>query len=189
MYKSLIATAFAALAAASSFPSAAVKRNVSLDDIADLQNINGDVNGVSDNLVIALFNGINTNVVIQQNEQQVVLALINFMSSSDRDNKDVFDELLNNLVIIVDSGVQVRQSNQRMAELVGINGDAINGLQIVADAQDQEVILIQSLTGDSDNDLPILNQLLDAFSGGAQQNQLNQQVVSYPDNVDYNRAG
>ncbi|EKG16990.1 hypothetical protein MPH_05816 [Macrophomina phaseolina MS6] len=180
MYKSLIATTFAALAAAAStstFPSAAVKRNVSLDDIADLQNINGDVNGVSDNLIIALFNGINTNVIIQQNEQQVVLALINFMSSSDRDNRDVYNELFNNLVIVVDSSVQVRQSNQRLAEVIGINEDAINGLSVVADAQNQEVVLVQSLTGDADNDLPILNQLLDAFSGGAQQNQLNQQIV------------
>lgn len=197
LYRSILISTFSALALATAIPHPNQSRDISIERFGgilgnnrdngrdnDRQDDNDDDsddkdNGdVSENLVIALFNGINANIIIQQTEQNAVLALINFMSSPDRDNRDVYDEMRNTLVIIIDAGVNVRESNERMAEKVGISSDARDGLKLVADAQDQEAGLIDAMTGDADNDLPILEKLLDAFEGDAKQNLRNQQMVS-----------
>ncbi|EOD45155.1 hypothetical protein UCRNP2_8135 [Neofusicoccum parvum UCRNP2] len=153
------------------------KGNDRKDDENDKDDNDDNDNNDDNNLVIALFNGMNTNIIIQQNEQSTVLALINFMSSGDKDNKDVFEDLKNNLVIIVDSDVNVRENNERLADKVGINDEARNGFKNIKDSQDQIIILINSMTGEADNDLPILNQMLDAFSNNYKQSQANQQII------------
>ena len=135
----------------------------------------GQAPGDACKIAPALFNGIGSNILVQQNEQLSTTAIQSFLKSNDVGDQNLFSSLKSNLITVLGSGITIRQTNQGIA---GQSNPAASGLQTVANAQMQEMSLAQSLTGDPQKDLPVIDQLLTAFSGGISQNQQNQQAVS-----------
>ncbi|KAK7541445.1 hypothetical protein IWX49DRAFT_324137 [Phyllosticta citricarpa] len=134
----------------------------------------GQAPGDACKIASALFNGIGSNILVQQNEQLSTTAIQSFLKSNDVGDQNLFSSLKSNLITVVGSGITIRQTNQGIA---GQSNPATPGLQTVANAQMQEMTLAQSLTGDPQKDLPVIDQLLTAFSGGISQNQQNQQAA------------
>ncbi|KAK8166343.1 hypothetical protein IWX90DRAFT_513627 [Phyllosticta citrichinensis] len=134
----------------------------------------GQAPGDACKIATALFNGIGSNILVQQNEQLSTTAIQSFLKSNDVGDQNLFSSLKSNLITVVGSGITIRQTNQGIA---GQSNPAASGLQTVANAQMQEMSLAQSLTGDPQKDLPVIDQLLTAFSGGISQNQQNQQAA------------
>ncbi|EOD44811.1 hypothetical protein GTA08_BOTSDO07671 [Neofusicoccum parvum] len=125
----------------------------------------------------ALFNGIGSNILVQQNEVASTMAIMAQLSGPDAANKDIFDSLKANLLTVVDSGVTIRENNQKIAAAAGASQAAVDGLNIVANAQKEEKSLSESLTGDPATDMPTLAKMLEDFTGGITQNQKNQQAA------------
>ncbi|KAH7064880.1 hypothetical protein B0J12DRAFT_15325 [Macrophomina phaseolina] len=126
---------------------------------------------------VALFNGIGSNILVQQNEIASTMAIMSQLSGPDAANKDVFNALKANLLTVVDSGVTIRENNQKIAQLTGASQAATDGLNTVANAQKEEKSLSESLTGDPAKDMPTLQTMLTDFQGGIVQNQKNQQAA------------
>lgn len=126
---------------------------------------------------VALFNGIGSNILVQQNEVASTMAIMAQLTGPDAANTDVFNSLKANLLTVVDSGVTIRENNQKIAQLTGASQAAVDGLNVVANAQKEEKALSESLTGDPAADMATLQTMLMDFQGGIIQNQKNQQAV------------
>ncbi|KAK7528382.1 uncharacterized protein IWZ02DRAFT_428992 [Phyllosticta citriasiana] len=113
----------------------------------------GQAPGDACKIASALFNGIGSNILVQQNEQLSTTAIQSFLKSNDVGDQNLFSSLKSNLITVVGSGITIRQTNQGIA---GQSNPATPGLQTVANAQMQEMTLAQSLTGDPQKDLPSL---------------------------------
>ncbi|TID13375.1 hypothetical protein E6O75_ATG11291 [Venturia nashicola] len=85
-------------------------------------------------------------------------------------NMGQFIALKGQLLAFVNAGVAVRAGNQAIAPSGNM---ATNGLAQVANAQQMELAMASSLSGDATIDIPTIQSLLKAFSGGTKQNMQN----------------
>ncbi|TDZ23933.1 hypothetical protein C8034_v003985 [Colletotrichum sidae] len=118
-----------------------------------------------------LAGGIALNIVIQQQEQ-TGLAAVSQALQANPVNMQQFQVAKSNLLSFVSDGIQVRQANQ----LIAPSGNAAaGGLAVVANAQLTELQKVAGLTGNPQQDNPVVQSLQMDFSGGIQQNMKNQQ--------------
>ncbi|KAF6827703.1 hypothetical protein CMUS01_08891 [Colletotrichum musicola] len=120
-----------------------------------------------------LAGGIALNIQIQQQEQNGLAAVSQALQTNPV-NMQQFQVAKSNLLSFVSDGIQVRQANQLIAP--SGNG-AAQGLAVVANAQLTELQKVAGLTGNPQQDNPVVQSLMMDFSGGIQQNMKNQQAA------------
>ncbi|KAL0932195.1 uncharacterized protein CTRU02_213148 [Colletotrichum truncatum] len=122
-----------------------------------------------------LAGGIALNIQVQQQEQ-AGLAAVSQALQANPVNMQQFQVAKSNLLSFVSDGIQVRQANQ----LIAPSGNAATqGLAVVANAQLTELQKVAGLTGNPQQDNPVVQSLMMDFSGGIQQNMKNQQAVGH----------
>ncbi|KAH6695500.1 hypothetical protein F5X68DRAFT_186954 [Plectosphaerella plurivora] len=115
-----------------------------------------------------LASGIDANIKAQKQEQADVAAVKKIVSAENID-KAQFDQAKKTLVATVNSGIQIRENNQKITP----NGNAaVAGLDKVATAQATELKQAKGLKGTA-ADMTTIAQLEKEFEGGIKQNQQN----------------
>jgi len=122
-----------------------------------------------------LASGIQQNILNQQGELSSVQLLGNFLNFTGQNRNGTVDGTLfmsmkAQLLTFVTAGIAVRQNNQAIAPP---GNPALPGLGQVASAQQNELGLASSLSGDRITDTPTVQALRTAFSGGIRQNMQN----------------
>jgi len=119
-----------------------------------------------------LASGIQQNILDQQGEQVSVQAIANMMQNSRNGSVDMlqFMTMKAQLLSFVTAGISVRENNQALAPPGNV---ALPGLGKVASAQQMELSLSSSLSGDKNIDMPTIQTLQNAFAGGMKQNMQN----------------
>jgi hypothetical protein len=139
---------------------------------------NGNANGqrcAAD--IDRLASGIQQNTLDQQGEQSSVQAIALMMQNTNGRPVDMnlFMTMKAQLLSYVTAGIMVRQNNQA---LVPTGNAATAGLAMVASAQQMELSLASSLSGDPTIDMSTIQNLQKAFAGGVKQNMQNLLDVS-----------
>ncbi|WYZ40886.1 hypothetical protein EsH8_IV_001227 [Colletotrichum jinshuiense] len=120
-----------------------------------------------------LAGGIALNIRVQQQEVSG-LAAVSQALQANPPNPQQFQTAKSNLLSFVSDGIQVRQANQ----LIAPNGNgATQGLAVVANAQLTELQKVAGLTGNPQQDMPVVQSLQMDFSGGIKKNMENQQAA------------
>ncbi|OLN83406.1 hypothetical protein CCHL11_03134 [Colletotrichum chlorophyti] len=118
-----------------------------------------------------LAGGIALNIQIQQQEAAGLQAVQQALQAN---NPQQFQVAKSNLLSFVSDGIQIRQANQLIAP--SGNG-ATQGLAVVANAQLQELEKVAGLTGNPQQDNPVIQSLQKDFSDGTKKNMENQQAA------------
>jgi len=119
-----------------------------------------------------LASGIQQNILDQQGEQVSLQAISNLMQNSTNGSINLaqFMTMKAQLLSFVSAGISVRENNQALAPP---GNAALPGLGKVASAQQMELSLSSSLSGDRNIDMPTIQTLQNAFAGGMKQNMQN----------------
>ncbi|KAF2424509.1 hypothetical protein EJ08DRAFT_552987, partial [Tothia fuscella] len=116
-----------------------------------------------------LASGIQQNILDQQGEQASLQAIAS-QGQQGQVNMAQFMTMKAQLLSYVTAGIAVRQNNQA---LLPTGNPATAGLAMVASAQQMELSLSSSLSGDPSIDMATIQTLQGAFSGGIKQNMQN----------------